>query len=151
MWFLCLCKLTKVFTIVLVLNRSPSGSTCQLSLVHLFVSLSPPVSPSMFLYFDTELLYLAWIIDVLHRCFPPCRPPLSLSSAFFYTTPSCVSARLAVIPVPVSSLLLFQFISSSSFLPDDSLPPFLLCLPSSPQPIVGLLPPPPFFSLPFPL
>lgn len=63
--------------------------------------------------------------------------PLSPSSAFFYMTPSRVSAHLAFIPVPVGPLPLFQFISPPhSF----QMTLFLLCLPSSPQPIVGLLP-----------
>lgn len=52
-------------------------------------------------------------------------------------TPSLVYAHLAVVPVPVSSLPLFQFISPPhSF----QMTPFLLSLRSSPQPIASLLP-----------
>lgn len=121
-----LCKLT----IALDLNRSPAGSHYQLYLVHLFASLSSAVSLSiLFLTSDTELLYQAWIIDVLHRwasLYP-------LSSVFFYMTPSLVSTHFGCHPCASQFNFSLAVYLSSSFLPDESPPP-------SPQPIVSLLP-----------
>lgn len=129
MWFLCLCKLTQVFSIVLVLNRSPSGSTYQLSLVHLFVSPSPSLSffsstvslSITFFTFDIELLYLAWIIDVLRGCFSVCLHSTMLlpcillhDSLLCVRSFGCCRRRAGRFPSPLI------YLSSSSFPPHDS-------------------------------
>lgn len=77
--------------------------------------------------------------------FSLCCPSPSYSSTFFNVTPSLVSVHLAVIPVPVSSLPLFQFISPPHFFQMT-----WLCSPPITSAHCGLLPGSPALHL-FPL
>lgn len=121
-----LCKLTQVFAIVLVLNRSPSGSTYQLFRVHLLVCLFSIfflfhllLSSLFVLYFDTELLYLPLIIDALRGCFLSYYPSILLHCILLHDSLLCVRSfgcHPCASQFP-SSLPIYLF---SSFLPDDS-------------------------------
>lgn len=89
-----------------------------------------------------SLLYRMALSRIDYECPPQMcfsvLPVLSFSSAFFHMTPSHVSTHLAVIPVPVSSLPLYQFISPPhSFQMTLS---FFFSLLSSPQLILSLPP-----------
>lgn len=101
-----LCKLT----IVLVLNRCPSGSSYQLCLVHLFASLPSAASAFHFAlyFFSTQNCFIE------HRLLMSSTDaflPAALLLRILYTRlPPMCSAHLAVIPVPVGSLPLPHFI-----------------------------------------
>lgn len=127
MWFLCLYKLPQVFSVVLVLNRSPSGSTYQLSLVHWFVSLSllfPPLSHSPFCSLHLTQSCFIWHRLLMFYVYLSLCPPSSvlLLCILLHDSLSCgrsFGCHPCTSQFP-SSLSMYL---SSSFFPDYSLSP----------------------------
>lgn len=127
MWFLCLCKLTQVFSVVLVLNISPSGSTYQLSLVHWFVSFSllfPPLSPSPFCSLHLTQNCFIWHRLLMFYIYLSLCPPSSilLLCILLHDSLSC-GRSFGCHPCASQFPSSLSIYISSSFLPDYSLSP----------------------------
>lgn len=132
MRFFCLCKLPQVFSIVLVLNRSPPGSTYQLFLVQVFISVFPLLSPSPLhpllltqdcfiwhrLLIPSEEDFFIPCLPLLSSCSFTCHPTISQFTSpphFFQVTPSPSVMFLTSSPRLIVSSLPAHPTSSSIF------------------------------------